>query len=400
MNTVNGVSATSFENGNKDHNGPHLPRLFTPMPIRGIVARNRIVVSPMCQYKSVDGAPTDWHLVHLGKFAMGGAGIVFCEETAIEARGRKTYGCAGLYNDAHVVANRRITDFIRDQGALSAIQLGHSGRKAACGPPWTGFKPLTDADAAEGRPPWKPVSSSPEPTTEASQIPHAMEAGDIRANIAAWREAALRAIDAGFDICEVHGAHGYLIQQFLSPIVNKRTDGYGGDRSGRMRFALEIVEAVRDVWPKDRPLFFRVSAVDGKGGHWDIDDTVALSRALKDRGVDVVDCSSGGISGPLTMSLVPRVPGYQVPFARAVRQETGIATMAVGLITEAAQAEQVLVDQDADLIALARELLYNPNWPVHAAAALGGIDPLDFLPPDYRWWLDRREQIRSLTPQA
>lgn len=377
-----------------------LPILFSPLPLRGIEARNRIVVSPMCQYRSRDGAPTDWHLVHLGKFAMGGAGIVFCEETAIEARGRKTYGCAGLYNHAQVEANRRITEFIREQGALAGIQLGHSGRKAACGPPWTGFRPLTERDAVDGRAPWRPISSSPVPNTEISQTPHALDLDEIRTHIGAWREAALRSVDAGFDICEVHGAHGYLIQQFLSPIVNQRKDGYGGDREGRMRLALEIVEAVRDAWPKDRPLFFRVSAVDGEGGHWDLDDTVALARALKERGVDVVDCSSGGISGPLTMSLVPRVPGYQVPFAAKVRREASIATMAVGLITEAEQAEKILTDGDADLIALARELLYNPNWPVHAAASLGVPDPHRLLPSGYKWWLDRREQIRSLNPEG
>jgi 2,4-dienoyl-CoA reductase-like NADH-dependent reductase (Old Yellow Enzyme family) len=224
-----------------------------------------------------------------------------------------------------------------------------------------------------------------------------MDEADIATLLDSWREATLRAVDAGFDICEVHGAHGYLLHQFLSPVVNRRNDAYGGDLNGRMRLALEIVETVRATWPKDRPLFFRVSAMDGKGGRWDLDDTVALAKALKEREVDVVDCSSGGIEGPATMTLVPRVPGYQVPFAERVRREAGIATMAVGLITEPAQAEAILATGKADLIALARELMFDPSWPMHAAKALGMTDYLDLLPPSYKWWLKRREEIVALT---
>jgi 2,4-dienoyl-CoA reductase-like NADH-dependent reductase (Old Yellow Enzyme family) len=374
------------------------PLLFQPIALRGVTARNRIVVSPMCQYMSVDGAPGDWHLIHLGKFAMGGAGIVFGEETSVERRGRKTHHCAGLYDDRHIPLYRRINDFLRSQNAIPAIQLGHSGRKASSRAPWEGYASLTDADAALGYPPWRPISSSPVPSSNEAPVPQAMDQADINALLVAWHEAVLRAVDAGFDICEVHGAHGYLIQQFLSPIVNRRKDTYGGDLQGRMRLALEIVETVREVWPKDRPLFFRVSAIDGKGGHWDLDDTVELAKALKERGVDVIDCSSGGIEGPLTMSLVPRVPGYHVPFADRVRREAEIATVAVGLITEAVQAEDILTSGKADLIAMARELMFNPNWPVHAAKSLGMKDYLDLLPPSYKWWLKRREEIISLTP--
>ena len=371
------------------------PLLFQPLTLRGVTIRNRIVVSPMCQYVSIDGGPTDWHLVHLGKFAMGGAGIVFGEETSVEQRGRKTYGCAGIYADHHVPAYRRVTEFLKEQGAVPAIQLGHSGRKASCRPPWQGFAPLDDADARAGRPGWPGLAPSPIPTSEAAMVPQEMDLNDIQVLRQAWHDAALRAVDAGYDICEVHGAHGYLIQQFLSPITNQRQDAYGGDREGRMRLALEIVETVREAWPKDKPLFFRVSAVDGKGGHWDLDDTIALSKELKVRGVDVVDCSSGGISGPLTMSIVPRVPGYQVPFAQAVRREAGIATQAVGLITEPQQAEDILQAGHADLIALARELLLDPNWPVKAALELGADGALDLLPDSYAWWLHRREAIRA-----
>ena len=376
----------------------NMPLLFTPLPMAGLVARNRVVVSPMCQYSSAQGGPNDWHLVHLGKFALGGAGIVFCEETAVEERARKTYGCAGIYDERHVPMYRRITGFLRDNGAIPAMQLGHSGRKASCGPPWTNFQPLTADDAREGRAPWRGVSASAIPPRPDAPAPVELDGAAIRGVVAAWREAALRTLDAGFDILEIHGAHGYLIHQFLSPLANQRSDGYGGDLAGRMRFALEVTESVRAVWPADKPLFFRVSAVDGDGGAWNMDDTVTLARALKARGVDVVTCSSGGISGPLNMAIVPRVPGYQVPYAERVRREAGMMTCAVGLITEAQQAEDVLQQGQADLVALAREFLYNPNWPVHAARQLGVADHLDLLPPAYAWWLKRREKIRELSP--
>ena len=292
------------------------PLLFTPFTMRGLTARNRIVVSPMSQYLAVDGEPGDWHLVHLGKFAMGGAGIVFVEETSVEASARKTYCCPGIYTDGQARAWRRITDFLRGQGALSAIQLGHAGRKVATKAPWEGFEPLTQDDAKSGRPPWRGYAPSPIPFKPGAAVPIEMDRDDIRRVIQSHVEACRRSLDAGFDICEIHGAHGYVIQQFLSPITNHRNDGYGGDLAGRMRFCLEVIEAVRAAWPKDRPLFFRASCVDGKGGAWQIEDTVALARELKLRGVDVVDCSSGGIEGPLTLgrrSARPRL-------SRAVRR--------------------------------------------------------------------------------
>lgn len=373
------------------------PLLFTPAALRGVTARNRVVVSPMCQYSSADGGPSDWHLVHLGKFALGGAGIVFCEETAVEERARKTYGCAGIYDDRCVPMYHRINDFLRNNGAIPAIQLGHAGRKASCGPPWTNFKPLTDDDACHGMKPWRGVSPSALAQRPDAPAPLELSVGDIKDVLGAWREAAQRSLAAGYDICEIHGAHGYLIHQFLSPLANRRSDAYGGDLSGRMRFALEVTETVRAVWPQDRPLFFRVSAVDGDGGAWNMDDTVVFAGELKNRGVDVITCSSGGINGPLNMAIVPRTPGYQVPYAERVRREAGLMTCAVGLITEAAQAEEILQQGRADLIALARELMYNPNWPVHAAKSLGYADYLDLLPPAYSWWLKRREQIRALS---
>ena len=375
-----------------------IPHLFTPMTLRGVTARNRIVVSPMSQYAAVDAAPTDWHLVHLGKFAMGGAGIVFVEETAVEERSRKTYSCPGIYTDGQARAWRRITDFLRSQGALSAIQLGHAGRKVATKAPWEGFAPLTEEDARHGKPPWRGYAPSPIPFRPGALVPIEMDEADIRQVIAAHVAACRRSLDAGFDICEIHGAHGYIIQQFLSPITNRRQDGYGGDLAGRMRFCLELIEAVRAAWPADRPLFFRASCVDGKGGAWELDDTVALARELKTRGTDVIDCSSGGIEGPLTLAVVPRVPGYHVPFAERIRRDAGIATMAVGLITQAAQAESYLADEHCDLVALAREMMWDPNWPIHAAQQLGGVDPLDLAPASYAWWLRRRDEVRKLYP--
>ena len=373
------------------------PLLFTPIQLRGLVARNRVVVSPMSQYLATEGAPGDWHLVHLGKFAMGGAGIVFVEETSIERLARKTYSCPGIYNDEQVRAWRRITDFVHAQGALTGIQLGHAGRKVSTKPPWEGFAALTEEDAKRGKPPWRGYAPSAVPVEPGGPVPIEMDLSDIRRVVQAHVDACRRSLDAGFDIVEVHGAHGYIIQQFLSPITNLRKDGYGGDLKGRMRFCLEIVEAVRAAWPKEQPMFFRTACIDGKGGAWDIEDTVRLAGELKARGVDVVDCSSGGIEGPLTLALVPRVPGYHIPFAERIRGEVGIATMAPGFVTEARQAEGYLQAGKVDLIVLARELLWNPNWPAHAAKELGVSDPLELLPRTYAWWLRRREEVRKLS---
>lgn len=376
---------------------PALPLLFTPLTLRGLTLKNRIVVSPMSQYSAVEGEPTDWHLVHLGKFAMGGAGVVFCEETSVSEKSRKTYDCPGIYTEGQVRAWRRITDFIQAQGAIAAMQLGHAGRKVATRAPWDGFAPLGEQDAANGRPPWAGIAPSPIPFKEGAPIPKEMDVDDIRRVIALHVEAAKRTRDAGFGILEIHGAHGYIIQQFLSPITNQRRDGYGGDIQGRMRFGLELMEAVRAAWPAELPLFFRASCVDGKGGIWSLEDTIVLARELKARGVDVLDCSSGGIEGPLTLHLVPRVPGYHVPFAERIRAEASIPTMAVGLITEAHQAEGYLQAGQCDLVALAREMMWNPNWPTHAAATLGLDKPHEQLPRPYAWWLQKREDVRKIS---
>jgi 2,4-dienoyl-CoA reductase-like NADH-dependent reductase (Old Yellow Enzyme family) len=367
------------------------PLLFTPITLRGVTARNRIVVSPMCQYVSVDGGPTDWQFVHFGRYAMGGAGIVFGEETAVEARGRKTYHCAGIWNDHQTRAYRRVTDFIKQMGAVPAIQLGHCGRNAGSHGAMEEWRVLDERDAQNGMPPWRGLAPSPLPARRGFSVPIEMDHDDIRAVLAAFRDATHRATDAGYDIAEIHGAHGYLIHQFLSPVSNRRTDAYGGTRENRMRFALEVAETVRATWPRDKPLFFRVSAVDGKGGQWGLDDTVELARGLREREVDVVDCSSGGISGDSDMALVPRVPGYQVPYASRVRREAGVMSMAVGLITEPHQAEAVLRDGHADLVAMARELMIHADWPLLAAKALDG-GQYDLMAPSIAHRLRRRDE--------
>ncbi|MBO88654.1 MAG: NADH:flavin oxidoreductase / NADH oxidase [Rickettsiales bacterium] len=375
--------------------GPQ-PLLFTPITIRGVTSKNRIVVSPMCQYNSDDGSPGDWQMMHIGRLAVGGAGIIFGEETGIEARGRKTYKCAGIWKDKHIPMYRRLTDFIKEQDAVPAIQLGHAGRKASCHTATEDWRPLEDKDAADGMPPWQGLAPSALDQLPRRFTPKAMDRDDIRTVLDAWCEATRRSMDAGYDILEIHGAHGYLIHQFLSPVSNHRNDSYGGDRPGRMRFALEVAEVVRDAWPKEKPLFFRVSAVDGEGGIWDLDDTVALSKELKDRDIDLVDCSSGGIAGESEMPMVPRIEQFQAGFAERVRREAAIMTIAVGGITEAQQAEDILQSGRADLVALAREFLWNAGWAAHAAKELGAVDPYGQMPHEYGYRLRQREKQREM----
>jgi 2,4-dienoyl-CoA reductase-like NADH-dependent reductase (Old Yellow Enzyme family) len=374
------------------------PLLFTPIALRSVKARNRIVISPMCQYSADDGLAEDWHLVHIGKFAQGGAGIVFVEATAVEARGRITYGDLGIWSDAHVPPLSRIARFVKGQGAVPAIQLAHAGRKASMQRPWHGNGPITDADRARGEDIWPIVAPSAIPLGEGWLVPNELLAADLTALKHAWRRAAERALAAGFEIVEIHSAHGYLLHEFLSPLANRRNDLYGGDREGRMRFPLEIAEVVREIWPQDKPVFVRVSAVDGIEGGWALEDTVAYTKELRARGIDLIDCSSGGIAGSATAGRVaPPSLGFQVPYAERVRREAGLSTMAVGLILDAEQAEAILQAGKADLIALAREALFDPNWPLHAAYALG-LDPdFNHWPVQYGWWLNRRERVlRSL----
>jgi 2,4-dienoyl-CoA reductase-like NADH-dependent reductase (Old Yellow Enzyme family) len=370
------------------------PLLFDPIELRKVRARNRVVVSPMCQYSAIDGMVNDWHFVHLGKFAQGGAGIVFVEATAVEARGRITHGDVGLWSDAHVPGLKRIADFIRSQGAVPAIQLGHAGRKASMARPWYGNGPLTSEDVARGDAAWKIVGPTDAPVAMGFESPAPASEADLAAVRDAFVAATHRANAAGFDIAEVHGAHGYLLHSFLSPISNQRTDRYGGSLENRMRFPLEVARAVRAAWPAEKPLFMRCSSIDDAEGGWSIEDTVVLARELAKAGVDVIDCSSGGISGSATAAtktLLRRVPGFQLPFAERVRRESKLKTMAVGLILTPRQAEEALQAGSADLIALGREALFNPNWPLHAALELGADPEFASWPHQYGWWLTRRE---------
>jgi len=366
--------------------------LFAPLQIRGITLPNRIVVSPMAQYSAIDGRATEWHFAHYAKFALGGAGLVFTEATKVERRGLGTVGDMGIWKDEHVEPLRRITQFIRQHGAVPGMQLNHAGRKAGNARPWEGFGPLDRSQPVEGQEHWPVIGPSAVPYLEGWPTPHAMTKGEIAEVIDAWTKAAARALAAGFDVLELHGAHGYLVHEFLSDVSNRRSDEYGGSLRNRLRFALELTESVRSVWPDDKPLFFRVSAVD-EGG-WTLDDSVVLARELKARGVDVLDCSSSGISirsptagrGKLKL-------GFQVPYAEHLRREANIMTMAVGLIVHAKQAERIVAQGQADLVAIGREILDNPFWPAHAARALG-VDPeYRTLPVQYGWWLDRRRKL-------
>jgi len=364
--------------------------LFEEITIRGIRMRNRIVVSPMCQYSAQDGHVTDWHLVHLGKFAQGGAGAVFVEATAVEKRGRITHGDTGIWDDAHIPALRRIAEFVKSQGAVPAIQLAHAGRKASMARPWYGNGPLTQADFDRGEKAWSTVAPTGKPLGDGWIQPRPIEKGDMQVLLNAYRNAARRAHAAGFEIVELHAAHGYLLHTFLSPLSND------GSLEERMRFPLEVAKSVREAWPKEKPLFVRISSIDDAEGGWSIEDTVAFSKQLKQIGVDAIDCSSGGILGSATAAtktLVPRVPGFQLPFSERVRKEAGIATVAVGLILTPQQAEEALAAGRADLIAIGREALYDPNWPLHAAAALGADPEFARWPVQYGWWLTRREGL-------
>lgn len=366
------------------------PKLFSPLQLRGVTLRNRLVVAPMCQYSATDGYANDWHLVHLGRFALGGFGTVMVEATAVSPEGRITPGDVGLWDDAHIAPLARVTGFLRENGAVPAIQLAHAGRKASSRRPWEGGDAIP-ASEPEG---WETIAPSPVAFGPDWPTPRELTAENLATLREHWRKAAERALKAGFEIVEVHAAHGYLLHEFLSPITNKREDAYGGSLENRMRFPLEVIEAVRAVWPDDKPLFVRISATDWQEGGWTVEDSVAFAARLMALGVDVVDCSSGGILG--ASGSLNAYPGYQVPLATRVRDEAAIATMAVGLITEADMAERIVAEGQADLVALAREALDNPQWPHHAYRALTS-DRQDFTnwPVQAGFWLRNRERARA-----
>jgi 2,4-dienoyl-CoA reductase-like NADH-dependent reductase (Old Yellow Enzyme family) len=367
------------------------PLLLAPITFRGVTLRNRIVVSPMAMYSSHDGFADDFHLVHLGRFALGGAGLIFIEATAITAQARITCGCNGLWLDAQVPQLKRITDFLHRFGSAAGMQLAHSGWKGSTRRPWHGGTRLDQEDVKlRGEQAWPIVSVGDESFDGLAPGPTALTEGDLAALLDRYRAATRRVIAAGFDVLEIHAAHGYLLHSFLSPIANKRDDRYGGGIENRMRFPLQVVETVRAEWPADKPLFVRISAVDGVDVGWTIEDSVTFARALTARGVDLVDCSTGGMKLPRDKNLVARTPGFQVPFAARIRKEAQIATMAVGLILEPKQAETILEAGEADLVAFAREMLANPNFAAQAALELEGAAGWDLWSDRYRYWLERR----------
>lgn len=401
--TMGGREASSLKRSGR--RGPAPPKaedimadnhLFSPLTLRAITTPNRIAVSPMSQYRARNGLANAWHLVHLGRFAMGGAGLVFAEATAVEARGRRTHGDLGLWDDAQIAPLQEITAFLTAEGAVPGVQLAHAGRKASERRPWHGETPVDDADVAErGEAPWPAIAPSALPYADGWPTPSAMTDRDIADVIAAFADAARRAREAGFQVIEVYAAHGFLIHQFLSPIANTRDDDWGGSAERRQRFAIEVARAIRSEWPDTLPLVFRLSATDWLDGGIELDDTIATARALKAAGVDMIDCSSGGIGGRERPKRMTIAQGFQVPFAEAVRRDADIATMAVGFLWDAEACDQIVRAGRADMVALAREVLADPNWPLNAARTLR-LDP-DYArwPQEAGWWLNKRERLTT-----
>ncbi len=340
-----------------------MSRLFTPLKLRGLQLRNRVFVSPMDQYSSREGLATDWHFVHLGSRAVGGAGLVMVEASAVVPEGRISPLDSGIWSQDHARAFRRITAFMREQGAAAGIQLAHAGRKASTAAPWRGGGPLAPEDGG-----WVPQGPSALAFGEGYPVPRELGPADIDAVVERFAAAAGYAREAGFEVVEVHMAHGYLLHSFLSPMSNHRTDEYGGSLENRLRLPLRVARAVREAWPDELPVMVRISATDWVEGGWDLEQSVSLADRLRDLGVDLVDCSSGGL---VPDAVIPTGPGFQTPFARVIRERVGIATAAVGLITEPVQAEHVLRTGQADAVFLGRMLLRDPYWPLRAAAVLG-----------------------------
>ncbi|MES2787064.1 MAG: NADH:flavin oxidoreductase/NADH oxidase [Pseudomonadota bacterium] len=366
------------------------PILFQPLQLRDLVLKNRIVISPMCQHAASAGQATAWHLVHLGKFALGGAGLILTESTAVDPRGRIGTADLGLWRDSQIEPLKAVVDFVHANGAAIGVQLAHAGRKSGSQPLWEGGAAISEALLALDAEPWQRLGPSPVPAGPGWSAPLALDVDGIAAIIERFAEATVRAEQAGFDVVELHFGHGYLVASFLSPHANHRTDEWGGDLQGRMRLALAIARRVRSAWPSHKPLFCRLSAVDGTPDGWSLDDSVVLARELGAIGVDVIDCSSGGLTEETRALPVPRGLGFQVPFSDRIRRDAGIKTQAVGMIVDPAQAEAVLRQGKADLIALGREALFDPYWAHHAAAALG-IDPgYTRWPERHGIWLAKR----------
>lgn len=379
--------------------------LFSPYTLRGVTFPNRVVLAPMQMYKTApDGKATDWHFQHLAKYTVGGFGTVMTEALIVDPVGRNTYGDCGIWSDEHIPPLRRIADFLHQQRVVAAAQLHHAGPKSSRQRPWEGLGPLGEKEAALGEPAWQPVSSSSGKTLSHWHQPRAMSIDEIRKLVEDYGKSARRVDQAGYDVLDIHAAHGYLLHSFLSPVGNSRDDAYGGDIHGRMKMPLEVAESVRANWPSSKPLFFRISCVDwrkdldDRTDGWTIEDSYVLARELRKRGVDLIDCSSGGIRAENSLMDYEKkrkklARGFQVPHAENIRRETGIPTMAVGVILDGPQAETILQAGQADLIAIGREALTDPHWALHAAQALG-VDPeWSHWAPSYGWWLALRERI-------
>ena len=362
-------------------------KLFSPLTIRGVTFKNRIVLSPMLQYCADNGHVNDWHLMHYGKFAASGTGLVFVESTKVDPRGCSTPRDLGMWKDEFIAPMKRITDLVKRHGAVVGLQLGHSGRKARRSIPWEGRVPMAHCPGVDHGEEWELIAPSAIPFSERYATPRAMTSDDISEAVLNWGQAARRAHEAGFDVLELHGAHGYLFHQFLSPVANQRDDAYGGSVENRRKFVIDAVREVRKYWPDNKPLFYRVSAVDEAG--WSVEDSTELAKELMKHGVDVFDCSAGGMAEGNASEMTPNY-GYQVDYARKIRSGSGIKTMAVGMIVHADQAEEIVASGSADFAALGREFLHNPNWPIDAAMKLGVDKPFTQVTQQIGYWLEKR----------
>jgi 2,4-dienoyl-CoA reductase-like NADH-dependent reductase (Old Yellow Enzyme family) len=368
----------------------HEPLLFQPIRLRELELKNRVVISPMCQHAAEAGHATPWHMVHLGKFALGGAGLILTESTAVDSRGRIGTADLGLWTDSQIEPLKQVVDFVHANGGAIGVQLAHAGRKSGSQPLWEGGAALSEARLAADAEPWERLGPSALAAGPGWSAPHALHAEGIEKVIQSFIDATVRADKAGFDVVELHFGHGYLVASFLSPNSNHRKDEWGGDLAGRMRLALEVARQVRATWPASKPLFCRLSAVDGSVDGWSLEDSIVLSRELASCGVDVIDCSSGGLTEETRALPVPRGLGFQVPFSERIRKEANVRTQAVGMIVDASQAEAVLAEGKADLIALGREALFDPYWTHHAALMLG-VDPgYERWPVRHGVWLAKR----------
>ena len=373
-----------------------MKHLFSPFNLRGVTFKNRIAVSPMSQYRAENGFANTWHMVHLGRFALGGAGLVYAEATAVEENGRRTAGDLGIWDDKHIEKLAEISSFIENEGSIPGIQLGHAGRKASERRPWHNETPIDEEDIADrNEHPWTAIAPSPIPYAEGWPIPREMSVSDIERVIASFGKAAKRSHKAGFKIIEVYAAHGFLVHQFLSPISNQRTDEWGGSAKNRRRFAIEVANAIRTNWPSDLPLAFRLSATDWLEGGLEVDETVEIAAVLKDAGVDMIDVSTGGIGGKERPRRMVIEQGFQTPFASEIRKTANISTMGVGFLWDPEFCEKLVEGGSVDMIALARELLDDPNWPLHAAKSLGINKDHELAPIEAGWWLMKRDRLLS-----